>query len=163
MRATVANYEAMEAAALRRSLLDGQTRPVVRISDTWVLAASMAGKIELDSVEDADEGAVIEKLVAKATLDVFRSLVSLEELRGVVGFFDDGAEVAIGPDATDAQLAKLLHEAPGLAEVVDRLEPLQEEVAKVAAVEFLLEGLHLSKRLNKYVDDDTAIFAKRMR
>ncbi len=163
VRATVANYEAMEAAALRRSLLDGGLIPVVRISDTWVLAASMAGKIELDSVEEADEGAVIEKLVAKATLDVFRSLVSVEELRGLVGYFDEGAEVAIGADASDAQLAKLLQEAPGLTQVVERLEPLEEEMAKVAAVEFLLEGLHLSKRLNKYVDDDTAIFAKRIR
>ncbi len=49
-----------------------------------------------------------------------------------------------------AQLAELVTSVPSLREPVETLTGGDESPAAVAAaVEFVLEGLHLSKRLNK--------------
>ncbi len=163
VRTTVANYEALEAAAIRRSLLSGAALAVVRPSDFWVLASSMAGKIELDTVEETDEVAVIQKLVAKSILEVFRSRISLDELRGLVSIFEDGFEVTVGDDVSDEALGKILETLPEVQAVVKRLEARPELPAALSALEFLLEGLHLAKRLNKYQGEYGAIYAKRNR
>ncbi len=163
VRTTVANYEALEAAALRRSLLSGENLAVVRPSDFWVLAASMAGKIELDTVEETDEVAVIQKLVAKSILEVFRSVVALEELRGLVALFEEGYEVSVGDENSDEDLEKILETLPEIKEVIARIEARSERPAELAALEFLLEGLHLAKRLNKYQGEFSSIYAKRSR
>ena len=163
VRTTVANYESLLAAATRRALYNGEPLAVVRVSDFWVLAASMAGKIELDTVEETDEVSVIQRLVAKATLDVFRSLVSLDELKPLVELFDQGFEVSVGDQGPETDLAKILDLSPNITPVIDRLEIRIEPQARVAAVEFLLEGLHLSKRLNKYQGEFASIYGKRNR
>ncbi len=163
VRTTVANYEALEAAAVRRSLLSGENLAVVRPSDFWVLAASMAGKIELDTVEETDEVAVIQKLVAKSILEVFRSVVALEELRGLVALFEEGYEVSVGDENSDEDLEKILETLPEIKEVIARIEARSERPAELAALEFLLEGLHLAKRLNKYQGEFSSIYAKRSR
>ena len=163
VRTTVANYESLLAAATRRALYNGEPLAVVRVSDFWVLAASMAGKIELDTVEETDEVSVIQRLVAKATLDVFRSLVSLDELKPLVELFDQGFEVSVGDHGPETDLAKILDLSTNITPVIDRLELRIELQARVAAVEFLLEGLHLSKRLNKYQGEFASIYGKRSR
>ena len=163
VRTTVANYESLLAAATRRALYNGEPLGVVRVSDFWVLAASMAGKIELDTVEETDEVSVIQRLVAKATLEVFRSLVSLDELKPLVELFDQGFEVSDGDQGPETDLAKILDLLPNVAPVIDRLEIRIEPQARAAAVEFLLEGLHLSKRLNKYQGEFASIYGKRSR
>ncbi len=162
VRATVSNYEALSAAALRRALRGGDELAVVRVSDFWVLESSMAGKVELESIDDSDEFAVIEKLIAKAMLDVFRSLAPYEELKPLIQHFDLGLEISVGDDSSDAALIKLLDIEP-LAKTVERIEPRQEPGAKVALIEFILEGLHLSKKLNKYESDFGAIYIRHPR
>ncbi|WP_052604613.1 sigma 54-interacting transcriptional regulator [Acidithrix ferrooxidans] len=163
VRATVANYEALSAAALRRTLISDSPDAVVRPCDFWVLASSMSGKIELDTVDDTDEVMVISKLVDRANLEVFRSLVTLDELRPLVATFDEGFEVTVGEDGSDEHLAKALESSPETQLVIDRIEPSALPQAKLGALEFVLEGLHLAKRLNKYEGDAGSIYAKRTR
>ena len=55
-----------------------------------------------------------------------------------------------GEDVTSAEYISLLEQQPALREAVTELTGGDESAAAVAsAVELLLEGLHLSKRLNK--------------
>ena len=55
-----------------------------------------------------------------------------------------------GEDVTSAEYVSLLEQHPPLREAVAELTGGDESAASVAsAVELLLEGLHLSKRLNK--------------
>ena len=55
-----------------------------------------------------------------------------------------------GEDVTSAEYVALLEQQPALREAVTELTGGDESAASVAsAVELLLEGLHLSKRLNK--------------
>ena len=64
--------------------------------------------------------------------------------------FDEGAVVHTGEDVTSADLARLVEDVPALREPVAGLAGGDESPAVVAsAVELVLEGLHLSKRLNK--------------
>ena len=51
--------------------------------------------------------------------------------------------------ATSADEADLLAKVPSLREPVSSLTDDESPAAVASAVEFLLEGLHLSKRLNK--------------
>jgi len=150
VRLSVANVEVLSANAMRRALHSGEREVVPRVSDLEALAASTSGKIEIESLEEGRDGQIIENLVKGAVLTVFKQSVSPEHLRGVVQAFDEGLLVHAGEDVSSTDLAALVEQVPAMREPVRALTGDDESPAAVAAaVEFLLEGLHLSKRLNK--------------
>ena len=123
-----------------------------RVCDLGSLAASSSGKIEIESMEDGREGLILENLVKAAVLTVFKEELSFEQVRDVLAAFEGGAIVHTGDDVPSADLARLVAEVPALQAPVARLCGGDESPAALAAaVEFVLEGLHLSKRLNKDV------------
>jgi magnesium chelatase subunit I len=150
VRLTVANLETLVANAARRTLVHGEADVVPRISDLDALASSTAGKLEIEVLEEGRDEQVVEHLLKGATLSVFREHVPQEQLRAVVEAFDDDRIVQAGEDVLAADYLDLLADLPGLREVVSALTGGDDSPAMVAsAVEFVLEGLHLSKRLNK--------------
>jgi len=149
VRLTVTNAETLVANATRRALRAGEDLVVPRVSDLDALAASTSGKVELDTLDD-DGGQVVERLVLAAVLQVFRERLDLADLLGVIDAFDDGRVVHAGEDVSSADAVALTAEIPALAGAVERLLGEDRRPASVAsAVELVLEGLHLSKRLNK--------------
>jgi magnesium chelatase subunit I len=152
VRLTVTNAETLVANAARRALRAGDVEVVPRVSDLEALAASSSGKVELDTLDD-EGGEVIERLVRQAVLTVFRERLDVAELRGVIDAFDDGRVVHAGEDVPAVDEAQLAADVPALAAAVSSLVDGDERPGVVAsAVEFVLEGLHLSKRLNKDAD-----------
>ena len=152
VRLTVTNAETLVANAARRALRAGEDDVVPRVSDLGALAASTSGKVELDTLDD-DGGQVIERLVKEAVLTVFREHLDIGQLRGVIEAFDDGRVVHAGEDVAALDEVALAAEVPALHDAVIALVGDDERPGVVAsAVEFVLEGLHLSKRLNK--DED---------
>ena len=150
VRLTVSNYEVLVANAARRALRHGETHVVPRVSDLDALAASTMGKIEIESLDDGRDEAVANHLLRSAVLTVFRERTDPGVLRDVLDAFEDGRNIDTGEDVTSDTLAALVSQLPGLQEPVKGLTGGAESPAAVAsAVEFLLEGLHLSKRLNK--------------
>jgi magnesium chelatase subunit I len=150
VRLTVSNYEVLAANALRRALRAGETVVVPRVCDLDALAASSSGKIEIESLEDGREGAILENLVRSAVLTVYKERVSPEQVRDVIAAFDEGTIAHTGEDVTSAELVALIDTVPALRAPVQALTGGDESPAAAAsAVEFVLEGLHLSKRLNK--------------
>ncbi|MEZ5259993.1 MAG: sigma 54-interacting transcriptional regulator [Ilumatobacteraceae bacterium] len=150
VRLSVANFEVLSANALRRALRAGERDVVPRICDLDALAASTSGKIEIESLEEGREGAIIENLLRQAVLIVFKARVSPELVRDAVAAFEDGRVVHTGEDLTSADEAQILQDVPGLRNAVAALAgPEASAAMEAAAIEFLLEGLHLSKRLNK--------------
>ena len=150
VRLTVANLETLEANAMRRALQHGETIVVPRVSDLDALAASTIGKVEIETIEEGREGLVVEQLLKAAVLGIFREYVAIENLRDVVESFDGDRLVNAGEDVSSADYVALLADIPALAPHVNALtggDTTPEVVA--SAVEFVLEGLHLSKRLNK--------------
>ena len=150
VRLSVSNYEVLAANALRRGLRAGERVVVPRICDLEALAASTSGKIEIESLEEGREGAILENLVKGAVLTVFKERVPPDQVRDVIAAFDEGVVAHTGEDVASADVAALVEQVPALRAPVRQLTGGDESPAAVAAaVEFVLEGLHLSKRLNK--------------
>jgi magnesium chelatase subunit I len=150
VRLTVSNHEVLVANAARRALRHGEDVVVPRVSDLDALAASTMGKIEIESLDDGRDEAIAEHLVKAAVLTVFRERTDPAMLRDVIDAFEEGRIVDAGDDISSADLASLAEEMPGLkAQVVGLTDGDESAAAMAAAVEFLLEGLHLGKRLNK--------------
>jgi magnesium chelatase subunit I len=162
VRLTVANQEVLVANATRRALRHGEREVSPRVSDLDALAASTMGKIEIESLDDGRDEQIAEHLVRSAVLTVFRRRVPPGQLRDVVVSFEDGAVVHTGDDVTSADLARLVEDVPALREAVAQLAGGDESPAVLAsAVELVLEGLHLSKRLNKDTLDGKTTYRAR--
>ena len=92
----------------------------------------------------------MDKLIKSAILLTFREHCPPETLGQVVGGFDDGKVVHIGPDLASQDYVGVLEELPALRAPVRVLARESESPAAIAsAIELVLDGLHLSKRLNK--------------
>jgi magnesium chelatase subunit I len=149
VRLTIANYETLVANATRRALRLGERDVVPRVSDLDALVASTSGKVEIETLEEGRDGAIVENLVKAAVLTVFRSRLSIEKLREVVAAFDEGRVVHTGDDVPSSAYAELVAEVTTIRAIVNELAGDESPAAVASAVEFMLEGLHLSKRLNK--------------
>ena len=149
VRLGVANYETLVAAAARRALRTGEDEAVPRVSDLAALVSSTAGKVELDSLDD-DEGEVVARLTRQAVLAVFRDRVDPAELAMAVAELDDGKAVEVGDDLSSSSYVVTLGRLAGLRAPTLKLAGSESPAALAAAAELVLEGLHLSKRLNKH-------------
>ena len=155
VRLSVSNHEIMIANAVRRALRAGDAVVAPRVSDLEALAASTSGKVEVEALEDGREGAILDHLVKSAVLQVYKRIatpatVNIENINESLAAFESGVIAHTGDDVTSAQLVALLEEIPALRPIVNVFTGGDESPAVVAsAVEFVLEGLHLSKRLNK--------------
>ena len=150
VRLSVSNYESLAANALRRGLRAGERVIVARVDDLDALAASSIGKIEIEALDDGREGAIFDNLVKGAVLTVFKDRVDPSHTTPIVDAFEEGLVVHTGEDLSSDHLATLVAEIPALRAPVSQLTPDDSSPAALAAAaEFVLEGLHLSKRLNK--------------
>ena len=150
VRLSVSNYETLAANAVRRALRMGETQVAPRVSDLASLAASTAGKVEFETTEDGRESAILENIVKTAVLQVFKQRVTGEKIREVVEAFDGGVVLHAGEDVESVAYGAMFTDIPALRDLVTQIVGADASPAVVAsAVEFVLEGLHLSKRLNK--------------
>jgi magnesium chelatase subunit I len=150
VRVSICNYENLMSSALKRAIRLGEKDAVPRVSDLAALAASTSGKIELETVGDASEDKILTRLLQRAVLNVFARSFGAPELEPVVGAFKDGFAVQVGDTMSCADYVKQVGQAPALRAAAQRLGAT-DPAAIAAAVEFVLEGLHLSKKLNKDV------------
>lgn len=150
VRLTVANLETLVANAARRALRQGESDVVPRVSDLDALASSTSGKVEIETLEEGRDGQVVEHLLRAAVLTVFKDHVSPEHFRAILEAFEEGTVVDAGDDVAATDYVGLLQAMPALGAPVRELVGDEAPPAVVAsAVELVLEGLHLSKRLNK--------------
>ncbi len=149
VRVSIANDETLRSAALRRALQLGEAPAAPRITDLPALAASMRGKIELESVEEGREEAVIEDLTKRAVAAVFQRRLGGADVQDLVAAFEDGLSVTAGSTVPAADYVRLRDTVRGLKGVVARLGGGSSPAETAAAVELVLEGLHLHRRLNR--------------
>ena len=162
VRLSVSNYETLAANAVRRALRMGETQVAPRVSDLASLAASTAGKVEFETTEDGRESAILETIVKTAILQVFKQRVTGEKIREVVEAFDSGVVLHAGEDVESVAYGAMFNEIPALRDLVGQLVGSDASAAVLASgVEFVLEGLHLSKRLNKDSTGSRATYRSR--
>ena len=138
---------------------------VARVDDLEALAASSIGKIEIESLDEGREGAIFENLVKGAVLTVFKERVAPDQIRDViVDAFEEGVVVHTGEDIASDRPGRARRAGAGAARA--RCAALtggdESPAAVAAAVEFVLEGLHLSKRLNKDASGGRATYRGRV-
>ena len=149
VRATIACYETLLANAVRRAVAAGEKQAAPRICDLYHIGPALQGKLELESVDEGADELIVEKLIHAAIAAVFGRYFNIAELEAVVEQFRSGLAVEVGEQLANGDYAGVVQRIEGAEEALQPLE-LGEDAASVAsAVEFLLEGLHLNKRLNK--------------
>ena len=149
VRVSICNYENLIANAFKRALRLRERVVVPRISDLMAITASTIGKIELETFGDIREERIVEKLVQGAVLNVFNRYFHLHQLDEVVAAFEGGLRVEVSDQMPSLRYVQQAAEIPGLREAVSRLGLPGDPASVAAAVEFVLEGLHLNRKLNK--------------
>ena len=149
VRATIACYETLLANALRRAIASGESRTAPRICDLYHIAPALQGKLELESVDDGADELIVEKLIHAAIAVVFGRYFNIAELDAVVEQFRTGLAVEVGEQLASGDYAGVVQRIEGAQEALQPLEIGEDAAGLASAVEFLLEGLHLNKRLNK--------------
>ena len=148
VRVSICNYENLVSSALKRAIRLGEADAAPRVSDLGALVASTAGKIELETLGDTSEDKVLGKLVQRAVLNVFNRTLPPAELEPVVAAFQGGLTVQVSDAMPSAEYARQAEKTPALRAAAAKLGA-DGAAGLASAVEFLLEGLHLSKKLNK--------------
>jgi magnesium chelatase subunit I len=163
VRLSIANFETVVANALRRTLRTHDAVVVPRVSDLSAMVQSTQGKIEFDTMDDSDADQVIAALVSLAVRQCFAEVL-LEEASEIVDAFNSEAIVHTGDDLPDENYLEVLAAMPALASPVERIAgPGASDGEKAAAVEFVLEGLYLTKRLAKDASGARALYRSRNR
>ncbi len=148
VRASIANYESMLANSLRRAIVNEEEEAVPRVSDLPFIVPTLSGKVELETIEDGREEQIIEKLIQGAVVAVFNRLYNLSDLEPIVARFKSGISVEVGEMTASSDYRGLVDSIEGLAEAL-RIVEADSAGEMAAGTEFILEGLHLNKRLNK--------------
>ncbi len=155
-RFAIAAAETVAASALRRGGLLGDDEPVARVGDTVSVTSTLRGKVEFDSGEEGREIEILAHLLRTATADTFRSRLAGLDLSGFTDLVAEGQVIETGELAGADDILQQVGTVPGLAKVLERLglgdAPSRGEAA--AGIEFVLEGLHLTRRLSKDLTED---------
>jgi magnesium chelatase subunit I len=149
-RFAVAAAETVAGSALRRAAMTGDD-PVARVSDLSGVVSTLRGKVEFDISEEGRESEVMAHLLRRAIADVFRERLRGEDLTAFVDRFDEGGEVVTGDLVTSATLLREVGQVSGLGRLVAKVEPEggDSPAAAAATLEFVLDGLWLTRRLSK--------------
>jgi len=155
-RFAIAAAETVSGSALRRAGLVGEQFPVARIGDTVSVTSTLRGKVEFDSGEEGREIEILAHLLRTATAETFRARLAGLDLSGFTDLVAEGDIIETGELVGADELLGQVGTVPGLAKVLERLglgdAPTRGEAA--AGVEFVLEGLHLTRRLSKDLTDN---------
>ena len=149
VRASISNYEAMMANALRRAIRLDEPDAVPRISDLAFLRASLEGKVELETVDEGREDQIIDRLIQGAIVAVFNRHCSITDMEPLIEAFKTGTTAEVGELAEVSTYEELITRIEALPEAIAEIRSNGSAAEQAAAVEFVLEGLHLNKRLNK--------------
>lgn len=149
VRASVSNYEALLANALRRAIEVGEQDVVPRISDLPFIMPSLQGKVEFEAMEEGREEKIMERLFQDATKAVFSRFTEGINLEPLALQFADGIHVTTGESLPSNDYEDIIKKIDGLAEAIEILVPGANTANRASAVEFILDGLHLNQKLNK--------------
>ncbi|HXE72087.1 MAG TPA: magnesium chelatase [Candidatus Nitrosotenuis sp.] len=151
-RLSISNYETLAANARRRALALGESRAVPRMSDLASLYTSTSGKIELDPFreETVTEFHVISRIFDKAVRAVFEEEFPDEDWSALVAQFKgDHTTVRVSDMMPSREYARLVERLPQLWEPVHLLRGHKSDELRASAIEFVLEGLHVTGRLSR--------------
>ena len=150
VRFSIGNLETLSAAAVRRAARAGEPEAVPRPCDLPAVLESSLGRIEFDTVEEGREEEILMRALSASILRVFRKRLSGFDFAPLLERFHEGLTAQTSEGTPAGEFLDQFGELPGLAKLLGRLGVEEESPGSAAAaVELALEGLHLSRRLNK--------------
>ncbi|HUZ77857.1 MAG TPA: sigma 54-interacting transcriptional regulator [Chloroflexota bacterium] len=149
VRVSICNYENVISNSVRRAIRLREKEAVPRVSDLPAVIASTAGKIELETVGDTKEDRVIEKLIQGAVLNTFNRHFDVTDFDDLFEGFESGLHVDAGDGLPSMRYVEQVSNFDGVKAAVAKLNATGSAATVASAVEFVLEGLHLNRKLNK--------------
>jgi magnesium chelatase subunit I len=149
VRVSIANFENVVSNALKRAIRLRESNVVPRVSDLHAVMASTAGKIELETLGDVNEEKIIDKLIQGAIVNVFNRYFLVQEFDDLLRSFENGLSIDVSDDMPSLEYAQKAFRVNGLKAAVSKLGAQGSPPSIASATEFILEGLHLNRKLNK--------------
>ena len=150
VRYSIGNLETLSAAAVRRAARTHEPEAVPRVCDLPAVVEAGLGRVEFDTIEEGREEEILSRALKTAELQVFRRRLSGFDFQPILSRFAQGFEAETSDLLPATDLLAQFGELPGLSRLLGRLGVAEESPGVAAsALEFALEGLHLSRRLNK--------------
>jgi magnesium chelatase subunit I len=158
-RVSIRSYEAIVGSALRRSLELSEGTVVPRITDMESVYPAIAGKIEIEyEVADDRQADIMVNLARQAVKVVFDSHFQLEDLSSIIEAFDNGVSAEISQNQSSHDYMQAFDVIPGMKDAAGTLIDPTRPAEASAAIEFILEGLHLSNKLNREVVENRMVY-----
>lgn len=160
VRYTIGGHETTVGGAVRRAARNGASLAVPRVVDLWAVVPAALGRVEFDLLEEGREEEIVARALQRAILTVWRDRLGGSDLSGFVDRFDDGLVIETTDTMSGADvLAQFGGPIEGLHRWMQALgEEAETEEVAASVVEFVLEGLHLGRRINKADDVGQAVY-----
>jgi magnesium chelatase subunit I len=140
--------------AERRALLNGENLAVPRLADIYAALPAITGKLELEyegELRGAD--ALARELIRESVLRLFPHYFSGVNTRQIVDFFELGGTLKLDSLLAQGAALKELKKVQGLIEKASEIHLESDDPSfRVAAAEFMLEGLHAQKKISRSED-----------
>ncbi len=160
VRMSIANFENLASNSVRRAARLGESIAVPRITDLAYLTSSTAGRVEIEALDEGKEEQVLSRLERGAVSAVFSRYFSASHFDGLVSRFEDGTMLEVGEAISARAYTRAIGEVPELVTALKKLNLPDRPEVRASVIEFLLEGLHLNKRLNKDEVEGRAVYRR---
>jgi magnesium chelatase subunit I len=151
-RVSIRSLEAIIGNALKRCLTVGEPLAVPRITDIDAVFPAISGKIELEyELPDNTGESILETLAKRAVKIVFDRHFKIEDMASLIDSFQNGMSAEISTDQPSEDYMDGYHVIEGLKDAVHQIVEPDNPALAASAIEFVLEGLHLSNKLNRDV------------
>ena len=158
-RVSIRSYESIMGSALRRCLDFSEKKAVPRITDIETTYPAILGKLELEyEVAERNDSEIVENLTKRAIKVVFDEHFKLEELSPIVESFQNGVGAEVSRFLPSEEYMDGYEVIPGMRNAVQTLVDPDSPPDASSAMEFILEGLHLSNQLNREVVDKGIVY-----
>lgn len=149
-RVSIRSCESIIGSALRRCFALGEDEAVPRITDMKSTYPAIAGKLELEyEAVDSSESELVENLSRRAIKTVFDEHFRVDDLSSIVDSFQNGMTVEVSQAMSSQAYLEAMHAITGMKKALQSIVDPESAPEVSSAMEFILDGLHLSNKLNR--------------
>lgn len=149
-RVSIRSCESIIGSALRRCFALGEDEAVPRITDMKSTYPAIAGKLEFEyEAVDSSESELVENLSRRAVKTVFDEHFRVDDLSSIVDSFQNGMTVEVSQAMSSQAYLEAMHAITGMKKALQSIVDPESAPEVSSAMEFILDGLHLSNKLNR--------------
>jgi magnesium chelatase subunit I len=158
-RVSIRSFESIMGSAIQRSLELNEGKVVPRITDIESTFPAIRGKLEpeYEAAEKNDEE-MLKNIVKRAILVIFNEHFKLDNLSSIINSFQSGVTAEVSRHLPSKDYMDGYDVIPGMRQAVQTLVDPDNSSEASSAMEFILEGLHLSNKLNRKEVDKRIVY-----